>query len=81
MQCSLPPLEWTVQGIWYPHDPCALELVRDALAQKVYVALDGNGDVPVKVLPEIHVLDLTTSTWTKVRARWGPRTLRALAAP
>lgn len=59
---DLPTQSWTpYPHLWPPFDvgPLALELVEDALVQKVYVASRGV-DPPIDIAPEVFVIDRAT---------------------
>ena len=72
---------WSLHGVWSFGGPNAMELARDGLVDKVYVALTGEADKPIQVLPEIHVLDRASSTWSQVSGGWTPTSLTTLSVP
>jgi hypothetical protein len=78
---SFDAAQWRVLGLWGEGRPCAMELARDGLVQKAFVALDGTPDYYPNSLPSVEALDLTTQTWSRVRGGWGPASLRAITVP
>jgi hypothetical protein len=73
--------QWRLYGAWGHGGPDAMALARDSLVDKVYVAVDGSPDIPLQLLPELHVLDLSTQEWRVMEGGWGPTALTVLSVP